>query len=77
MWGEWVGYYEIFLNVLRGFEKGEGESEESYRDPTFIRDLHTALLNVKKTVQTDPEVKSIAHAVYKAFISSKTINEEG
>ena len=77
LWGEWVGYYEIFLNVLRGFAQGEGESEENYRDPTFIRDLHTALINVKKTVQTDPEVKSIAHAVYKAFISNKTISEDG
>ena len=73
LWGEWIGYYEIFLNVLRGFKEGEGESEEEYRYPSFLVELDNALA----CIEQDNTKGRVTEEVYKAFIGETEVDKDG
>ena len=65
LWGEYMGYYQIFLNVLRGADS----EEEICCDTEFLTKLHTALSEV--TV----EKGSISEQVYYTLIDRDTIKQ--
>jgi hypothetical protein len=66
-----MGYYEIFLNVLRG-KKGD-KSPEICCDRNFLNNLHNALVRARE----EPASDHVTKRVYKAFISGKTKDSNG